>query len=237
MKFGILGHGFVGKATMLGLRLPDDTIIHDLNLNTNRSILDDADVVFACIPTNTQTDVNILISEIEQLKADTVIIRSTLPLGTCERINKPCVIYMPEFLRERHWETDCLNRPLIVGCNSEVPTWLNDIYDIVTCSTKEAELVKMFSNNLAVMRIAFANTFYDLANSVDANYDAVKDMFLAVQPKQSYLDVPGLDGKQGFAGKCLPKDLDFLISTMNSLDMNTNIFEQVKELNKGWRDV
>ena len=73
MKFGILGYGFVGKATVLGLRLPNDTIIHDLNLNTNRSILDDADVVFVCIPTNTQTDVNILISEIEQLKADTVI--------------------------------------------------------------------------------------------------------------------------------------------------------------------
>ena len=54
MKFGILGHGFVGKATMLGLRLPNDTIIHDLNLNTNRSILDDADVVFVCIPTNVQ---------------------------------------------------------------------------------------------------------------------------------------------------------------------------------------
>ena len=236
MKFGILGHGFVGKATMLGLRLPNDTIIHDLNLNTNRSILDDADVVFVCIPTNTQTDVNILISEIEQLKADTIIIRSTLPIGACERINKPCVIYMPEFLRERHWETDCLNRPLIVGCNSEVPTWLNDIYDIVTCSTKEAELVKMFSNNLAVMRIAFANTFYDLANSVDANYDAVKDMFLAVQPKQSYLDVPGFDNKQGFGGKCLPKDLDFLISTLDVHGMNSTVFKEIKKLNKVWQD-
>ena len=166
MKFGILGHGFVGKATMLGLRLPNDTIIHDLNLNTNRSILDDADVVFVCIPTNTQTDVNILISEIEQLKADTVIIRSTLPIGACERINKPCVIYMPEFLRERHWETDCLNRPLIVGCNSEVPTWLNDIYDIVTCSTKEAELIKMFSNNFAASATSGEETSTKLSQKV-----------------------------------------------------------------------
>ena len=235
MKFGILGHGFVGKATVLGLRLPDDTIIHDLNLNTNRSILDDADVVFVCIPTNTQTDVNILISEIEQLKADTVIIRSTLPIGACERINKPCVIYMPEFLRERHWETDCLNRPLIVECNSEVPTWLNDIYDIVACSTKEAELVKMFSNNLAVMRIAFANTFYDLANSVDANYDAVKDMFLAVQPKQSYLDVPGFDNKQGFGGKCLPKDSEGLLKVAEKYGIMMETLKAAVKANKNRR--
>jgi UDPglucose 6-dehydrogenase len=236
MKFGILGHGFVGKATMLGLKLPNDTIIHDLNLNTDRSILDNADTVFVCIPTNTHTDINILISEVEQLKADTVIIRSTLPIGTCERINKPCVIYMPEFLRERYWKTDCLNRPLIVGCNSEVPTWLKDDVDIVACSTTEAELVKMFSNNLAVMRIAFANTFYDLANSVDANYDAVKDMFLAVQPKQSYLDVPGFDNKQGFSGKCLPKDLDFLISTLDVQGINSTVFKEIKKLNKEWQN-
>jgi|TARA_A200000159_G_scaffold51284_1_gene47353 UDPglucose 6-dehydrogenase len=237
MMFGILGYGFVGKATKLGLDLPDDTTIHDIDLGTDRSILDSAETVFVCLPTETDSDIDVLISEVQQLKADTVIIRSTLPLGTCKRINKSCVIYMPEFLRERHWKTDCLNRPLVVGCDSNIPTWLKYDEDIVECSTLEAELVKMFSNNLAVMRIAFANIFYDIANNVDADYNNVKDMFLAVQPKQSYLDVPGLDGKQGFAGKCLPKDLDFLISTMNSLDMNTNIFEQVKELNKGWRDV
>lgn len=234
--FGILGYGFVGKATKLGLNLPDDTIIHDIAIGTDRSVLDSADTVFVCIPTNTDDDIDILISEVQQLKADTVIIRSTLPLGTCKRINKSCVIYMPEFLRERHWETDCLKRPLIVGIDGELPKWLQE-YDTLISSTTEAELVKMFSNNLGTMRIAFANIFYDLANNVDADYNIVKDMFLAVQPNQTYLDVPGFDGKRGFGGKCLPKDLDFLISTLNTLDINANIFEQIKELNKEWRNV
>lgn len=234
--FGILGYGFVGKATKLGLGLPDDTVIHDIAIGTDKSVLDSADTVFVCIPTNTDDDIDVLISEVQQLKADTVIIRSTLPLGTCKRINKSCVIYMPEFLRERHWETDCLKRPLIVGIDGEIPKWLQE-YDTLISSTTEAELVKMFSNNLGTMRIAFANIFYDLANSVDADYDIVKDMFLAVQPNQTYLDVPGFDGKRGFGGKCLPKDLDFLISTLNTLNKNANIFEQIKKLNKEWRNV
>lgn len=234
--FGILGYGFVGKATKLGLSLPDDTVIHDIAIGTDKSVLDSADTVFVCIPTNTDDDIDVLISEVQQLKADTVIIRSTLPLGTCKRINKSCVIYMPEFLRERHWETDCLKRPLIVGIDGELPKWLQE-YDTLISSTTEAELVKMFSNNLGTMRIAFANIFYDLANNVDADYNIVKDMFLSVQPNQTYLDVPGFDGKRGFGGKCLPKDLDFLISTLNTLDINANIFEQIKELNKEWRNV
>ena len=97
--FGILGYGFVGKATKLGLGLPDDTVIHDIAIGTDKSVLDSADTVFVCIPTNTDDDIDVLISEVQQLKADTVIIRSTLPLGTCKRINKSCVIYMPEFLQ------------------------------------------------------------------------------------------------------------------------------------------
>ena len=71
-----------------------------------------------------------------------------------------------------------------------------------------------------------------IAPSIAINNDAVKDMFLAVQPKQSYLDVPGFDNKQGFGGKCLPKDLDFLISTLDVQGINSTVFKEIKKLNK-----
>ena len=236
MKFGILGYGFVGKATELGLSLPNDTVIHDLKLNTDRTILDDADVVFVCIPTVTQNDIDTVISEIDQLKADTVIIRSTLPVGTCKKINKPCVIYMPEFMRERHWKTDCLKRPLIVGIEGDVPNWLEE-QNIYKCSLTEAELVKMFNNNLAVAKIAFANVFYELAQKTNSDYDLVKDAFFKVVPDQTYMEVPGPAGGTGFGGKCLPKDLDFLIDTLDEYDINQNWFKHIRDLNKEWTDV
>jgi UDPglucose 6-dehydrogenase len=241
MKFGILGYGYVGKATHKGLLNNTNVIVHDTLLHTERTILKDADTVFVCIPTATQTDINIVISEIQQIQefnlSATFIIRSTLPLGSCERMQKEVgdIIYIPEFLRERHWETDCFKRPLVVGSdNKSLPQWLLD-EEIKTCSTKEAELIKMYSNSLNVTKIAFANVFYDLAESVGADYSKVLDMYLDVQHSQTYLDVPGHDRTRGFNGKCLPKDLDFLIDTLEDHNINQNWFKHIRELNKGWK--
>jgi UDPglucose 6-dehydrogenase len=240
MKFGILGYGYVGKATHLGLLNNQKCIVHDTIFESERSILKDADTVFVCIPTATQTDIDTVITEIQLIQefnpSATFIIRSTLPLGSCERIQQEVgdIIYIPEFLRERYWDTDCLKRPLIVGNdNKELPKWLLD-EEIKTCSTTEAELIKMYSNNFAVMRIAFANVFYDLAEDVGADYSKILDMYLDVQQDQTYMEVPGHDGTRGFGGKCLPKDLDFLINTLDEKGIDQNWFKHIRELNKCW---
>lgn len=241
MKFGILGYGYVGKATHLGLLNNQKCIVHDTIFESERSVLKDAGTIFVCIPTETQQDINTVISEIAQIQefnpSAIFVIRSTLPLGACERIQKYVgnIIYMPEFLRERYWDTDCLKRPLVVGCdNKELPQWLLD-EEIKTCSTIEAELIKMYSNNFAVMRIAFANVFYDLSENVGADYNKVLGMYLDVQQDQTYMEVPGHDGTRGFGGKCLPKDLDFLIETLDQHNIDQNWFKHIRELNKGWK--
>lgn len=242
MKFGILGYGYVGKATHKGLLKDQKAIVYDIMFDTDKSIIHAADTVFICIPTNTNEDIQKIISEIKDLQNHNpnikVIIRSTLPLGACSKIQKEVgpIIYIPEFLRERYWDTDCYKRPLIVGCNNKnlIPSWLED-EEIHVCTTTEAELVKMFANNFAIMRIAFANVFYDLAESVGADYDNVKDMFFEVKQNQSYMEVPGHDGTRGFGGKCLPKDLDFLIATLEEHKIDQNWFKHIRELNKGWK--
>jgi len=243
-KFGILGYGFVGKATHKGiLNNSDSVIVHDILLNTNKNNLRSASTVFVCLPTNTDADIETMIQEILELQflnPDVqIIIRSTLPLGACKKIQEKVgpIIYIPEFLRERFWDTDCLNRPLVVGHDmiELLPTWLKE-EDIITCSTVEAEMLKMFSNNFAIVRIVFANMFYDLSNSLDVNYDTIKDMFFRVQPNQTYLEVPGHDGNQGFGGKCLPKDLDFFIETLDQHGLDSNWFKYIKLLNKTWKE-
>jgi UDPglucose 6-dehydrogenase len=94
----------------------------------------------------------------------------------------------------------------------------------------------MFSNNFATMRIAFANVFYDLSQSVGADYNTVKDMFFKIQQDQTYMEVPGHDGTRGFGGKCLPKDLDFLIDTLDTHNIDQNWFKHIRELNKRWKE-
>jgi UDPglucose 6-dehydrogenase len=241
VQFGILGYGYVGKATHKGLLNNGDVLIHDTLRQTQSSILNDADTVFVCLPTETEDQIVILNDELQKIQNFNpnvqFIIRSTLPLGTCEQIQNLVgnIIYIPEFLRERYWETDCAKRPLVVGCDDmSLPDWLLAEH-IHTCSTKEAELVKMYSNNLNVVKIAFANVFYDLAETVGADYDKVKDAFLKVQHDQTYLDVPGHDGSRGFGGKCLPKDLDFIIASLEAHNIDQNWFKHIRELNKKWK--
>ena len=138
-------------------------------------------------------------------------------------------------MRERFWEEDCQRRPLIIGHNGlTIPEWLTD-EQITECSTQEAELVKMFSNNFAAVRIAFANLFYDVSQQIGADYDHIKTMYTSVAHDQTYMEVPGHDGTRGFGGKCLPKDLDFMIDTLDSYKLDSQWFSNIRELNKKWQ--
>ena len=242
-KFGILGYGYVGRATHLSLLKNQQITIHDKLLGTDIKNLQDCEFIFVCIPTSTDQDIDIVIQEvkclIEQNSSVRIILRSTVPLGSCHRIESELnikIFYIPEFLRERFWEEDCQHRPLIVGHNNlDLPVWLKQ-EAIVECSTEEAELVKMFSNNFAVVRIAFGNLFYDLSQKVGADYDKVKSMYFKVAHDQTYMEVPGHDGTRGFGGKCLPKDLDFLIDTLEEKSLDSEWFKNIRNLNKKWQE-
>lgn len=242
--FGILGYGFVGKATHMGLLNNCPVSIFDLLLDTTINDLRDSTCVFVCIPTSTMNDIAKMIDVLVALKqinqSCLIVIRSTVPIGVSRKIQQEIadkIIYMPEFLRERFWNVDCFKRPIIVAHDDDLqlPTWLTS-QDIIKCSLEEAEILKMFSNNYAAIRIAFANVFYDLSQSMGADYDTVKNMFFKIQHDQTYMEVPGHDGTRGFGGKCLPKDLDFLIDTLDAHNIDQNWFKHIRELNKQWKE-
>lgn len=242
-QYGIIGYGFVGMATHKGLLNDCDIAIHDIKNKTEISTLKDCDIVFCCMPTNDHKDVDNLLYELKKLQSVNrsclIIIRSTVPVGACSKIEQELdtpILYIPEFLRERFWETDCLKRPVIIGNNSAIlPDFLKDI-DIRLCSLEEAELVKMFSNNYATLRIAFANILFDLSQKQNAEYNVIKDLFFQTQHDQTYMEVPGHDGKRGFGGKCLPKDLDFLIDTLDDYQLDSRLFKYIRENNEVWNN-
>lgn len=239
MKLGIAGYGIVGKATHKGLLNGQAVIIHDIANGTTIEDLYICNYVFFCIPTDTDASIQLLVEEIRRLKAVnancTIVIRSTVPVGTCSMIESfinDKIYYLPEFLRERVWETDCLNRPIVVGHNNQaVPLWLQG-QECIFCSLEEAEVIKMLSNNMAAARVVFANHMYELSNAVGANYNIVLDAYLKVNHDQNYLEVS--EGMRAFGGKCLPKDLDFLISTFNKLNIPQTYFTAMKEDNALW---
>lgn len=239
MKIGIAGYGIVGKATYKGLLNKLSVIIHDTATGTTIEDLYICSYVLFCIPTDTDASIQILLEEIKRLKAVNktckIVIRSTVPVGTCSMIEKAIddkIYYLPEFLRERVWETDCLNRPIIVGSDHQkIPPWLS-IQDCIFCTLEEAEVIKMLSNNMAAARVVFANHMYELSKAVGADYSNVLNAYLAVNHDQNYLEVT--EDMRAFGGKCLPKDLDFLINTFAKLNIPQTYFTAIKEDNQLW---
>lgn len=239
MKIGIAGYGIVGKATHKGLLNNSAVIIHDIAMRTTIEDLYVCNYVFFCIPTDTDASIQLLLDEIKRLKVVNptcrIVIRSTVPVGTCAMIEKfinDDIYYMPEFLRERMWEEDCHNRPIIVGSkNATFPEWLLN-EEFISISLEEAEVVKMLSNNMAAARVVFANHMYELSKAVGADYNTVLNTYLEVNHDQNYLEVN--ENMRAFGGKCLPKDLDFLISTFNKLNIPQTYFTAMKEDNQLW---
>ena len=122
MKIGIIGNGFVGKATkILGCK-DVELIIFDIvpelysPIGTNLKDICKCELIFISVPTPMNKDgscyLEILHSVIDNLKqyADfndsLVIIRSTAPPGTSKFLN---CFFMPEFLTEKNFENDFIN--------------------------------------------------------------------------------------------------------------------------------
>jgi UDPglucose 6-dehydrogenase len=237
-NFGIVGYGIVGKATHHGLLKEQFVTIYDTSRPGQLSDLVDCNQIFFCIPTNNNEDIKTLIELIKEIKLSNpsycAIIRSTVPIGTCKYIEEQiqdAILYIPEFLRDRMWEVDCFNRPVIVGGHRVLPEWLKE-EEIIRCSLEEAEVTKMFSNNIAAARIILANHFYEISRAVGADYNNVLAGYLKVNHDQNYLEVS--DTLRAFGGKCLPKDLEFLINTMSKLDIPQTYFTAIKEDNQLW---
>tara|TARA_B110000285_G_C15126905_1_gene620814 strand:- start:1947 stop:2660 length:714 start_codon:yes stop_codon:yes gene_type:complete len=230
MKIGIIGYGIVGKATEKSFTSGHEVIIFDLD-NGRFSDMFDCDLVFICMSTNSIQDLDILKSYCTSLSMP-VIIRSTITPGFTRSLDDN-IMFMPEFLRERHWERDCVDSYKILGTDSPVDIELLKLlgYPQVV-PTGEAEMVKMMSNVFAALKITCANHFYNYSKELDIDYSVVRNLLQKTYTNQDYLEVT--DSMRGFGGKCLPKDLELLLHEMGTHSLKQTLFTAVKNDNSLW---
>ena len=124
MIVGIVGNGFVGKATMLmssgtskdhGGKIDHVVVDRRADLcmppGSSYSDLKKCDIIFICVPTPMSVDGSCYTGIVEEAVAEArgsapdvpIVVRSTVPPGTCEAIK---VAFMPEFLTEKNWTRD-----------------------------------------------------------------------------------------------------------------------------------
>lgn len=275
MKFGIIGNGFVGKATQQLESTNASMYIYDINpslcvpagLTLDR--MAECDVIFVCVPTPMEASgkchLGIVESVISQLDAildptkNFVVLRSTVPVGTCDRLG---CYFMPEFLTEKnyiqdfihceHWVFGLLQMERDAAFKEAITTLMNHAVadkrimhgDISFRTNKEAEMIKYFRNCYLSTKISFCNEVAEFCERHGMEYENVRSFATLdkrIGPSHSF--VPGHDGKRGFGGTCFPKDTGSLLHQMNAVGMKSYVMDAVVVRNnevdrneKDWND-
>jgi UDPglucose 6-dehydrogenase len=167
-----------------------------------------------------------------------LIIKSTVVPGTTEIFNAKyeyvqCV-FNPEFLRENYAVEDFKNQDHIIigGLHKAVDT-VEKMYQtaypgVATNKTSStiAETIKYFTNCFLAVKLSFANEIYQICTKLNIDYDKVVE-YATVDKRlgTSHWAVPGWDGKVGWGHKCLPKDLNALITLARNLKVQPAVME------------
>jgi len=258
---GIVGQGFVGNAVYQRWKKYYDVQTYDIDENKSTSSLHNlvmiCDTIFVCLPTpmknNGECDLNILesslfeintLTEFEGKGSKTVIIKSTIPPGTTEQLNKQFkhlnILFNPEFLTERNAEEDYNNQNrIIIGGprpqSTEVVRLFSKVFPkarIIKTHSTYAEMVKYMTNAFLSTKVSFANEIYQICEKVGTDYDKVVEYAtLDERLGKSHWMVPGHDGDFGFGGHCFPKDLSALIHLSEDLMTTNNVLRAVKDTN------
>jgi UDPglucose 6-dehydrogenase len=95
---------------------------------------------------------------------------------------------------------------------------------------QEASFVKYAINSYLGMKVTFFNQLYDAALDFGSSPNRIINAVAAdKRVGYSHTRVPGFDGKKGFGGACLPKDMNAFVKFNQDL---TLIAESVKINNK-----
>ena len=258
IKLGIVGHGFVGKATDWGFNKNVNKFIVDPLLNNSIEDLEgfEPDLVFICVPTPMNDDGSQDSSIIEKVVTELFlycpnaikVVKSTVLPSLLDGLKKidQKLIYNPEFLREKHANLDFVNSDMIIfGGDRNISEQVSNAYlHHSRCKTKEhiftdletASLIKYSINTFLASKVIFFNELYSIYERLE-----VKDTWQSItniiskdkRIGDSHMSVPGHDGRKGFGGACFPKDSLALIKFANSLDIDLNsLISTVKINNK-----
>lgn len=225
-----------------------------------RKMVEEVGTVFVCVPTpmlpDGRCDTSIVEGVVKELSIrrlclfssgrPVVVIKSTVPPGTTDRLQKQYrslrLVFSPEFLTEANHLADFAGQRHVVlgtpnhGCEEEDYRKLRELEDlfygsfslsgVLWMSASEAEMLKYLVNCLLATKVSLANEFHLLCDRLGIDYETVRAGAYTVDPRMgTHLRVPGPDGHYGFGGSCFPKDVNALLATARSSEVTMNVLE------------
>jgi UDPglucose 6-dehydrogenase len=183
----------------------------------------------------------------------TVVVRSTVPPGTCDNIVRPILEEMtgtvvdegfalasnPEFLRARCALEDFLHpRMTVIGTRS--PRTMERLDDLLRPFGGElrrynepetAELIKCTHNLFNATKISFWNELWQVSEHLRLDPMAVASA-VAVSSEASYNPEYGINGGTPYGGACLPKDTKGFLGFAKSIGVEVPMAAATDEVNE-----
>lgn len=219
----------------------------------------EADVIFICVPTPPQPDGSVDLSFIEgvareiaaNLTAYRIIVdKSTVPVKTGEKVTETIrryaktkvdfdVVSNPEFLREGFAVEDLMKPDrIVIGASGPRPAALmREIYEpfnapIIVTDTNSAELIKHAANSFLALKISYINAIANVCEASGANVlEVANGMGMDERIGRRFLNA-GI----GFGGSCFPKDLSAFIKIAETLGYDFRLLKEVQRINADQMD-
>ncbi|CAN7198206.1 UDP-glucose/GDP-mannose dehydrogenase family protein [Mesorhizobium amorphae] len=194
-----------------------------------------------------------------EMEAPKIVVgKSTVPVGTCEKIKAKIaetlkkrgredltfdVASNPEFLKEGSAVADCMKPDrIIVGTSSEgTEAVMRELYapfnrnheKMIVMDVRSAEFTKYAANCMLATKISFMNEMANLAEQLGADIEEVRKG-IGSDPRIGYHFIyPGL----GYGGSCFPKDVRALIKTAEGVKFDAKLLRAVEERNNEQKSV
>lgn len=259
MKIVIAGYGFVGQAVEKALnRHPSvRTFIDDpaKGFDAKEYALKNAmesnwDGVVVCVATPQDEDGSCYTKNVqdvfEKYGVTKYLIKSAVdPKFLSDWVNTydGSYTYSPEFLRGSNVNADptqeFLSQKFTIYGGDDC-RWWDEIFRTVLpveqvryLTIQQASFAKYIENTFFATKVTFFNEMEWLySNIFGEGFDAMVEA-ITLDPRigRSHTQVPGPDGKYGFGGHCLPKDLSALRHLGKTSGYRTPLLDTVSDLN------
>jgi nucleotide sugar dehydrogenase len=244
MRIQIIGVGVVGSAQAYLLsRLGHEVLGYDHHRTSFeyatmvKDVAQDVDLTFICVPEAGVPDVvkDLVFRRVLGL----YVIKSTVPPGTTVSLmaeHHLHICHNPEFLRENKAFEDVLNpSSVVIGqCCPEHAAILQKLYSPLKCPVRVtqptvSETLKVTANSYLATLISFWNEINGIATRLNLSTKEIAEL-ACLNPRISRYGTEFFGTP--FGGKCLPKDLDQLISISLKAEVKPQLLEAVRDYNR-----